>query len=132
MNAQLPSADQFQLDPNGLYLEDSITDTQAGSIKRLRPVDSNGQPDESRAVEFYGQTQVMTPAGPLPLSFALPGPELSDAIKGYGEAAAQAVAEAVEEIKRLQREQQTSIMVPGREGGGQTGGSFGAGGGFKL
>ncbi|MGY6586857.1 MAG: hypothetical protein ACXIUB_01070 [Wenzhouxiangella sp.] len=131
MNPQLPSADQFQLDSNGLYLEDSITDTQAGSIKRLRPIDKNGEPDDSRAVEFYGQTQVMTPAGPLPLSFALPGPELSDAIQGYGEAAAQAVAEAVEEIRRLQRDQQSSIMVPGRDGG-QSGGSFGAGGGFKL
>lgn len=132
MNPKLPSAEQFELDPNGLYREDSITDTQAGSIKRLSPVDVDGQPDDSRPVEYYGQTQVMTPAGPLPLSFALPGPKLSDAIKGYGEAAAEAVAEAVEEIQRLQRESQSSIMVPGRDGG-RTGGNFDpSGGGFKL
>lgn len=139
-----PSAEQFRMDRHSLVREDSYTDGRVGSIRVLTPVTPEGETDRAREVSFVGQTQVMTQAGPLPLSFELPGPTLSDAIDGFGSAAEKAIEEAVEEIKRLQREQASSIMVPGQggagsgslgglgdlKGGGNSGGM--PGGGIKL
>ncbi len=116
--------DQLTIDPKRLYREEVFTDQETGSIRRLTPVDQEGNPDGTRDVQYVGQTQVMTPAGPLPLSFELKGENLGEAAAQFAEAANQAIQEAVEEIKRLQREQQTSIMVPGQGGT--------PGGGIKL
>ena len=113
-----PSADQFRMDIDQLVREDTYTDGRVGTVRVLTPVTPEGQVDDSRSVSYYGQTQVMTQAGPLPLSFQLPGSDLRQAIAGFGEAAEKAIEEAMEEIKRLQREQASSIMVPGQEGGG--------------
>lgn len=79
----------------------------------------------------------MTPAGSLPLSFELSGNDLAEAAQGFAEAAEQALAETVEELKRMQREQQSSIMVPGQGGGaggqgGMPGGGLPGGGSLKY
>ena len=113
-----PTAEQFRMDIDQLVREDTYTDGRVGTVRVLTPVTADGQTDPSRSVSYYGQTQVMTQAGPLPLSFELPGDSLKQAISGFGQAAEQAIEEAVEEIKRLQREQASSIMVPGQGGGG--------------
>ena len=133
-----PTSEQFRMDPASLVREDSYTDGRIGTIRVLTPVTPDGAPDASRPVSYYGQTQVMTQAGPLPLSFELPGDSLSAAIEAFPEAAEQSIQEAVEEIKRLQREQASSIMVPGQAGaglgdlkGGSSGGLPG-GGRIKL
>ncbi len=126
------------MDTAGLVREETYTDQRVGSIRVLTPVDTNGQPDPARAKAYLGQTQVMTQAGPLPLSFELPGDSLAAAIEGFPAAAEKAIEEAVEEIKRLQREQASSIMVPGQGGAGlgdlKGGGNSGSipGGGIKL
>lgn len=125
-----PTADQFHMDLNQLVREETYTDGRIGSVRALKPVTADGEPDPSRPVSYFGQTQVMTQAGPLPLSFELPGASLAAAIEGFGRAAEQAIQEAVEEIKRLQREQASSIMVPGQGAAGLgnlKGGSAGAG-----
>ena len=109
-----PTAEQFRMDAASLVREDTYTDGRVGSIRVLTPVKTDGEPDPSRPVHYYGQTQVMTQAGPLPLNFELPGESLAEAIDAFGEATEQAIHEAVEEIKRLQREQASSIMVPGQ------------------
>lgn len=113
-----PTAEQFRMDIDQLVREDTYTDGRVGTVRVLTPVNAEGQTDPSRSVSYYGQTQVMTQAGPLPLSFELPGDSLQEAISGFGPAAEQAIGEAVEEIKRLQREQASSIMVPGQGGSG--------------
>ncbi|TVQ37309.1 MAG: hypothetical protein EA370_07005 [Wenzhouxiangella sp.] len=121
------------MNPDQLYREEVFTDQETGSIRRLTPVTRDGSTDPDRNVEYVGQTQVMTPAGPLPLSFELQGNSLGEAASQFAPAAAQAIQEAVEEIKRMQREQQSSIMVPGQGGGsgGMPGGGM-PGGGIKL
>lgn len=125
--------DQLRLDTSQLVVEESYTDFQVGSIRKLSPVDVNGEPDPSRSVQFIGSSQIMTPAGPMPISFELDGPELKDAIDSFPAAAEKAIEEAVEELKKMQRDQQSSIMVPGQGGGGPGGQQGGMpGGGFKL
>ena len=62
---------EIQLDPKGLYREDVFTDRHAGSIRRLTPVTADGSTDAARAVLFSGQTQLLTPAGVLPLGFEI-------------------------------------------------------------
>jgi hypothetical protein len=129
-----PTAEQFRMDLDQLVREDTYTDGRVGTVRVLTPVTADGQTDPSRPLSFYGQTQIMTQAGPLPLSFELNGTSLSEAIAGFGQAAEKAIEEAVEEIKRLQREQASSIMVPGQGGrglgdlkGGNSGGLPGGG-----
>jgi hypothetical protein len=125
--------DQLRLDTSQLVVEESYTDLQVGSIRKLSPVDVDGQPDPTRSVQFIGSSQIMTPAGPMPISFELNGPDLKSAIESFPGAAEKAIEEAVEELKKMQREQQSSIMVPGQGGpgaGGQQGGM--PGGGIKL
>ncbi|MCC5865426.1 MAG: hypothetical protein JJU31_09935 [Wenzhouxiangella sp.] len=122
--------DQLAMNPDQLYREEVFTDQETGSIRRLTPVTRDGNSDPGRAVLYIGQTQVMTPAGPLPLSFELEGNNLGEVAGQFAEAAARAIQEAVEEIKRLQREQQSSIMIPGQGGSGGTPGGGLPGGGF--
>lgn len=131
--------EQLTLDDKALYREETFSDRRVGSIQRLVPVTANGEDDDSRSVRYVGQTQVMSPAGALPITFELEVDSLSEAVDGFPEAAEKAVEETIEELKRLQRESQSSIMVPGQEGGGQlgggpggAGGGMGAGGGIKL
>lgn len=126
--------EQLKFDTDNLYRVDLFTDQRSGSIRRMTPVDRDGNPDEDRPVRYIGEASAMTPAGSLPLNFELEGSNLAEAAEGFAEAAEQALAETVEELKRMQREQQGSIMVPG-QGGGQGGGAQGGGmpgGGFQL
>jgi hypothetical protein len=120
--------EQLTMDGDALYREESFSDRRVGTIQRLTPVTANGDDDESRSVRYIGQTQVMSPAGALPITFELEVDSLSEAVAGFPDAAEKAVEETIEELQRLQREQQSSIMVPGQEGGGQMGGPGSAGG----
>ena len=76
---------EIELDPKGLYREDVFTDRRAGSIRRLTPVTADGSPDTSRAVLFSGQTQLLTPAGVLPLGFEIEAQTLEEALQKFPE-----------------------------------------------
>lgn len=114
--------DQLTMDPDALYREDQFSDQRAGHIRKLTPVTPEGEVDTSRPVIFVGQTQVMTPAGALPLSFELPGNTVGEAAAHFAEEAEKAIESTMEELKRLQREAQSSIVVPGQGGPGGPGG----------
>ncbi|WP_376692848.1 hypothetical protein [Wenzhouxiangella sp. EGI_FJ10409] len=123
--------EQLSMDADALYREESFSDRRVGSIQRLTPVTADGDDDSSRSVRYIGQTQVMSPAGALPITFELEVDSLSEAVRQFPELAEKAVEETIEELKRLQREHQSSIMVPGQEGGqGGMGGLGGQGGGM--
>jgi len=138
--SSMPDQEQFQFDQSALVREEVFTDLRAGQIRRLTPVDANGNDDADRPVRYVGQTQVMTNAGALPLSFELEVDNLQAACEAFPDEARKALEETMEELKRMQREAQSSIMVPGQEGGqgglggpGRAGSPGGApGGGFKL
>lgn len=119
----------IEMDSASLYLEESFTDRRVGNIQRLSPVNSDGQPDDSRPTVYIGQTQVMTPAGALPLSFQIEADSLSGAIKQFGDHAQKALAETMERLEEMRREQASSLIVPGAGGGP---GAGGPGGGIQV
>lgn len=120
---------QLKFDTENLYRVEVFTDQRSGSIRRMTPVDGDGNPDAGREVFYIGEATAMTPAGSLPLNFELEGASLTEAAEGFAEGARQALNETVEELKRMQREQQNSIMVPGQQGPQGGGGGFQGGGG---
>ena len=110
--AQTPD---IQMDEEGICREDVFTDNRIGTIRRLTPVTANGEDDTGRPVQYIGSTQIMTPGGALPLTFEIETDTLEGAISGFGDAAKLAVERTMEELKEMQRQQASSIVVPGRD-----------------
>ena len=123
---QLP---EIKLDATQLYREEIFTDRKAGTLRRLTPVTGTGADDTSRPVLYSGQTQLLTPAGVLPLAFELEATSLEDACSKFPEAVKIAIEQAIEEAREMRREQASRIVVP--EAGGGMGGAPG-GGRIKL
>ena len=101
------------MDSKSLYREETFTDRRVGTLQRLTPVDAAGHPDASRAVLYVGQTQVLTPAGALPLSFEVEAQTLDEAVARFGDYAEQALASTMKKLEELRREAASSIIVPG-------------------
>lgn len=127
-------AERRQIPPmraDDLFREDVFTDRNVGTIRRLTPVTPDGADDPARAVEFVGSTQLLTPAGALPLSFDLPGKTLSEAVAGFADAAEAALKETLEEMAEYRRQATSGLVIPDAAGGmGGLGGLGGPGGGF--
>jgi len=115
-----------------LYLEESFTDRQVGTLKRLTPVTQDGAIDNSRRVIYVGMTQVMTPVGALPLSFEIAADSLAKALDQFPQAAKQAIEQAVRELQELRREAASSIVVPDAGLGGRSGMGAIPGGSGKI
>lgn len=115
---------EIQMNAAGMYREETFTDNAVGTLRRLTPVKVNGEPDSTRAIQYLGSTQVMTQAGPLPLSFEIEADSLTDAIAAFGASAKSAFENTMEELRELQRQQASSIVVPGAAGGGLGGGKI--------
>jgi hypothetical protein len=117
----------ISLDPNALYREDVFTDRRAGSIRRLTPVTSDGSTDGTRHVLFSGQTQLLTPAGVLPLGFEIEATTLAEALEKFPEGVKVALDQAIDEAREMRREAASRIVVP--DVGSGVGPGPGAGGG---
>ncbi|HEY2676038.1 MAG TPA: hypothetical protein VGI65_03655 [Steroidobacteraceae bacterium] len=104
------------MDSTQVYREETFTDRKVGTIRRLTPVSAEGGVDETRAVLFVGQAQVMTPMGAVPISFELEAATLNAAIEKFGEAAEQAVQQTMRELQELRREQASSLVIPDAAG----------------
>lgn len=124
--AQQPTDADITMDVANLYHEESFTDRRVGSLQRLTPVTASGSRDDSRPVLFVGQTQVLTPAGALPLSFEIDADTLDQAVARFGDHAQQALASTMRRLEEMRREQASSLIVPG--GGGPPGGGPRGGG----
>ncbi len=116
MTQQLSDMD-MSLDTDNLYREDVITDLRAGTLRCMVPVTRTGEADSTRSVVYHGQTQVMTQAGALPVNFEIEADSLEDALAQYGDAAKQGVEDTFKRLEEMRREQASSIVVPGQEGG---------------
>jgi hypothetical protein len=125
MADELSDAD-IAMDTTGLYREETFTDRRVGTLQRLTPITATGATDAARPVLYVGQTQVLTPAGALPLSFEVPAASLEDAVANFGEGAKQALARTMRRLEEMRREQASSIIVPGTAPPG--GGAGGPGG----
>jgi hypothetical protein len=121
------------MDPTTLYREEVITDRQVGTIRVLTPITAGGLADGSRKVLYVGETQVLTPAGMLPIAFELDAVSLAEAIEKFGDGVKEAVERTIREIQDLRREAASSIVIPrgmppgglGGPGGGPAGGPGG-------
>src|ERR1700760_5144874 len=110
-----------KLDAAGLYREEVFTDRRAGTLRKLTPVTISGADDNSRHVLFSGQTQLLTPAGVLPLAFELEVDTLEAAIEKFPEGVKNALEQAIDEAREMRREKAGRIVVP-EGGGGPSGG----------
>ncbi|MGH8298207.1 MAG: hypothetical protein ACRES6_02845 [Steroidobacteraceae bacterium] len=123
-----------RIDPSGLYREEIFTDRRAGTIRRLTPVTVDGATDPHRPVLFSGQTQLLTPAGVLPLVFEIDATSLEEALAKFPEGVSAALEQAIDEARELRREAASRIVVPevGTAGIGPGSGAGGPGGGGKI
>jgi hypothetical protein len=125
---------EVRLDPAGLYREEIYTDRRAGTIRRLTPVTVDGATDPNRPVLFSGQTQLLTPAGVLPLAFEIEASTLEEALSKFPDGVNVALEQAIDEAREMRREAASRIVVPdvGTAGLGPGAGSGGAAGGGKI
>src|SRR6266404_4455288 len=106
------TTNDIKVDPNALYLEEIFTDRRIGTIRRLTPVKKDGKRDEARAILYVGETQVMTPAGALPIGFEIGAGSLEEAADKFGQLAREAIERTVRELQELRRQAASSIVVP--------------------
>jgi hypothetical protein len=103
---------ELKVDPESLFLEEIFTDRRVGTIRRLTPVKKDGTPDPAKGVLYVGETQVLTPAGALPIGFEITAGSLGEAAEKFGQLAKEAIERTVRELQELRRQQASSIVVP--------------------
>jgi hypothetical protein len=125
--AQQPEIPEIKLDASSLYREEIFTDRRAGTLRRMTPVKIDGSVDEGRAVLFSGQTQLLTPAGVLPLVFEIEAATLEEALQKFPEGVKVALEQAIDEAREMRREAASRIVVPEVGGAGIGPGPVGGG-----
>ena len=75
-------------------------------------MDEDGKRDEARAVLYVGETQVLTPAGALPIGFEIGAGSLEEAAEKFGGLAREAIERTVKELQELRRQAASQIVVP--------------------
>ncbi|MDP6777134.1 MAG: hypothetical protein QGI83_10255 [Candidatus Latescibacteria bacterium] len=126
------SIEDIKVDETSLYREESITDLKVASIRRLIPIKPDGSTDESRDVIYIGSTQLMTQAGLLPVQSRIEALTLQEAIQKFPEAVKQGIEKMMEEVREMQRQEASRIVVPGQMPGGTIPPQGGAPGGGKI
>jgi hypothetical protein len=128
------TSNEIKVDPAALYQEEVFTDRRVGTIRRLTPVKKDGSRDSARAVLYVGETQVLTPAGALPIGFEISAGSLEEAAEKFGSLAREAIERTVKELQELRRQAQSSIVIPqgGLPPGGMPPGGLGGGGKIQI
>lgn len=106
-------AAELQVDVAHLYREDVFTDLQVATLRRLTPVKPDGSDDASRPILFVAATQLMSQAGPLPVSAQIDAKDLPEAIAKFPDAIREAVEQMVAEAREMQRREASRLVVPG-------------------
>jgi hypothetical protein len=128
MAREQQTTNDIKVDPKALYLEEIFTDRRVGTIRRLTPVTKDGTRDPARPVLYAGETQVLTPAGALPIGFEIGAGSLEEAAEKFGQLAKEAIERTVRELQELRRQAASQIVVPQ----GPLPPMGGAGGGGKI
>jgi hypothetical protein len=112
MSAPEPRSAELKLDPEKLYAEEIFTDRRIGTIRRLTPVTKDGKPDAVRPILYVGETQIMTPAGSIPIAFEIGAGSVGEAAEKFGSLAKEAIDRTVRELQELRRQASSSIVIP--------------------
>jgi len=112
MATKTETTNDIKVDPNALYLEEIFTDRRIGTIRRMTPVKKDGNKDTARPVLFSGETQVLTPAGALPIGFEIGAGSLEEAAEKFGQLAKEAIERTVKELQEMRRQAASQIVVP--------------------
>lgn len=123
---------EAKMDPASLYREEIITDRKVGTLRVLTPLTSDGSTDAKRPVLYTGEAQIMTGAGPLPISFEVDAKSLAEAVEKFGAAAKEAIERTVRDLQELRRQASSSIVVPQGGMGGIGPGGLGGGGKIQI
>ena len=121
---------ELKLDPKALYIEEVFTDRRVGTIRRMTPVTKDGARDQARAILYAGETQVLTPAGALPIAFEIGAGSLEEAAEKFGTLAREAIERTVKELQEMRRQAASSIVIP--QGGMPPVGGLGGGGKIQM
>jgi hypothetical protein len=100
-----------------------------GTLRVLTPLKIDGSTDAARPILYRGEAQIMTGAGPLPISFEIDAKNLAEAVDNFGAAAKDAVEKTVRDLQELRRQAASSIVVPQGGMGSLGPGGLGGGGG---
>jgi len=76
---------------------------RTAAIRQLTPVKPNGEIDKTRKYVFVGQTNIMSPQGPLPVQFPIEAKNLQGSGREIPEVMDLFLAKLAEEIKEAQR-----------------------------
>jgi hypothetical protein len=101
---------EFTIDKQNLYQEEYFTDMKLATVRRLTPVKPDGSEDKSRKTIFVGQANLMSEAGPIPISTMISAKDLQQALKKYPEAMLEAMDRLNQEMIRYRQEQESSIV----------------------
>ncbi len=105
---------EIKFSQDNLYREESFTDLRVGTIRMLTPVKPDGSDDPSRTPHFIGQTQVMSPKGPLPIQGPIDAKSLTEAMEKFPQVMEQLLQKMISEIKDLQRQKESGLILPGK------------------
>ena len=92
----------FTVNRNNLYREESFTDVKVAAIRRLTPVKPDGSADDSRDPIFMGQSQLMTPSGPIMLQSLLDAKTFEESMEKFPAAMQKEMDRVVAEVKEKQ------------------------------
>ena len=123
---------EAKMDAASLYREEVITDRKVGTLRMMTPISPDGTTDPKRPVQYIGEAQIMTNAGPLPISFEIDAKDLSEAVDKFGPAAKEAIEKTVRDLQELRRQAASSIVVPQGGMGGLGPGGLGGGGKIQM
>ena len=104
----------LDVDRSNLYREEVFSDLRVCTIRRLIPVKPDGSEDKSRKTLYIGQTHLVLPNGPIPVQNVIKAKDLQQAFKKFPEAMKEAMERMIEEAKKIQQQEDSRIIVPGR------------------
>ena len=110
--------DDFSVDKTNLYREETITDFKIATIKILTPILIDGSDDTSRSKRYFGETQMMSPEGPIPVRAMIPATTHEEAMDEFPNVMEKALQDLVEQVKQMKNKGQQggakSKVIPGR------------------
>ena len=114
MNEDPRKAVEFSVDRQNMYQETVFTDLKIATIRQLEPVKPDGTKDKTRRVMYVGQTNLLTPEGPIPIQGVITAKDLQQAIKRFPDAMNEAMDRLMEQAQKVKQEKDSRIIVPGR------------------